>query len=212
YDLYLVGNKGNLSGAYSYGITINKNELVFSNISDFNVDSTWLWSASEDHVNLTYHDKKSSSILLSKLNGVGKNGKGKVGSIVFHMVDTPQFSNPFWAPAISEMLLVNPLGDTIGLDQSIDSIFLKGKTISITNTPHRDFSLFPNPTMGHVTLALNNYADAQNVQVINSLGQLVLTESIISERTILNMPETGVYFIKVNFGHYSSTQKLIVNN
>ncbi|MCB0737046.1 MAG: T9SS type A sorting domain-containing protein [Bacteroidetes bacterium] len=81
---------------------------------------------------------------------------------------------------------------------------------SISKAEMTQFSLFPNPTMGQVTLALNNYADAKEVRVYNSLGKLKDERKVTSERMSINMPEPGIYFIECRFESGLVSKKVVV--
>jgi hypothetical protein len=81
------------------------------------------------------------------------------------------------------------------------------------NNIANQFAVYPNPASDKVTVMLNNSNSNTMIQVLNALGQVVLTKSNVSEKNELNTESLakGVYFVKVSNGKESSTSKLIIS-
>lgn len=79
-----------------------------------------------------------------------------------------------------------------------------------------EFSLYPNPTNGKVSIGFNGNDGAAEVWVINVLNEVVLTEQVITAagKTVnldLGKLTKGFYFVKVKTDRYEVTRKVIVN-
>ena len=82
---------------------------------------------------------------------------------------------------------------------------------SVEENVMNSVELFPNPAKEQLTLT-NAYEGVSEVQIINSVGQIVKEFSFESTTTInISDLTSGVYFVKV-LGDNSVTKKLVVNN
>lgn len=76
-----------------------------------------------------------------------------------------------------------------------------------------DFSLFPNPANGMVTIKLSGVLSGTvELEMVNAIGQLVLNDQLNSQVNNINVDEleTGVYFVKVSANNFMTIKKLIV--
>lgn len=84
-------------------------------------------------------------------------------------------------------------------------------TESVSENMINTVELFPNPANNQLTLT-NIYEGVSEVQIINSVGQIVKEFSFESTTTInISDLNSGVYFVKV-LGDNNITKKLVVNN
>jgi hypothetical protein len=81
----------------------------------------------------------------------------------------------------------------------------------------KEISVFPNPSSSILTVSLNSIvAQNLNIEIINSIGQIVYTENI--ENTIGNINKTihienypeGIYTLRINSGNDNFYKKLII--
>lgn len=81
------------------------------------------------------------------------------------------------------------------------------------NNIANQFAIYPNPATDKVIVVLNNSNSNSAIQVLNALGQVVLTKTNLTEKNELNTESLakGVYFVRVTNGKESSTSKLIIN-
>lgn len=96
----------------------------------------------------------------------------------------------------------------------------KAWTVSVTvcnvglaeNNIENQFAVYPNPANSNVTVYLNNANDNTQIEVLNALGQVVLTQrgNVYKNTLSTESLSNGVYFIKVRDGKQSSTSKLII--
>ena len=72
------------------------------------------------------------------------------------------------------------------------------------------FSIFPNPAASQITLQSDGNADAY--QIINSLGEVVLTSTKPQTTEVMDISSlaTGVYIIQIRKGDLISNQKLVI--
>jgi hypothetical protein len=74
-----------------------------------------------------------------------------------------------------------------------------------------NLSLYPNPAKDFLTVSIAN-AENTSIDVINALGQVVLTVKNATETNTINTANLakGVYFVTVSNGQQKSTQKLVI--
>jgi len=76
-----------------------------------------------------------------------------------------------------------------------------------------DFSLYPNPTSGHLNLVVDNDVDFPcHMSVINALGMVVRSFNVSESFSTFELKEipSGVYFVVVRSARYYNIQKLVV--
>ena len=82
-------------------------------------------------------------------------------------------------------------------------------TESVSENIANAVAMFPNPAKNELTIA-SEYNGNNEVQIINSVGQIVKEFSFIGETTVnINELNAGVYFVKV-MGENTTTKKLVV--
>lgn len=74
------------------------------------------------------------------------------------------------------------------------------------------FAVYPNPASYVITIALKNETNAiVSYQLYNMIGELLKEEKITALKTKIQLSYTpGIYFIKVNSGTGTTTQKIII--
>ncbi len=79
-------------------------------------------------------------------------------------------------------------------------------------TPNTELILFPNPNNGLFTLSINKLSENINIEIYNSVGQLIHNQKIVSENTNLNIIEwaNGIYFLRVLENNVILKQEKIV--
>jgi hypothetical protein len=75
-----------------------------------------------------------------------------------------------------------------------------------------NITLFPNPNNGEFSLLVNEVNSNMLLEVYNSVGQIVLQESITQDKTAINIANeaNGIYFVKVLDGNKTVTFRKIV--
>lgn len=82
-------------------------------------------------------------------------------------------------------------------------------SVSDVNSGVVKFSIFPNPTSGEFTVALDEAAEA-DVEIVNMAGQVVASQKIEGSATINKALAAGVYSVVVKSNGAVTAQKLIV--
>ena len=133
----------------------------------------------------------------------------------------PSFSAPGYTQAGSVLVtdangleLMNVSGDW-GSVQTVDFEVSLGLGIDSEINPF--ISLFPNPASSKVSLKMNLFeTDEISVQVINILGQSkfvyhkILSEGIHEIDIPMKYWDPGIYYVEMNMGAHSQSQRLIV--
>ena len=84
--------------------------------------------------------------------------------------------------------------------------------IEETTTGIENFSVYPNPSVGMLTVA-SAKMDAYKIEVINVLGEVIFTRNgngVVKESFDLSNYSSGLYFVKLSNGRSESVQKVVV--
>lgn len=76
-----------------------------------------------------------------------------------------------------------------------------------------DFMVFPNPSAGNITIALNLVdSKAQSIEIVNIQGKIVYAQEVIDNNTDidLNNITKGLYLVKVKSNNKYSVKKLVI--
>jgi hypothetical protein len=84
-------------------------------------------------------------------------------------------------------------------------------TISVSNKPNFEFSIFPNPTKGKMLLTCKPVAKGTAYQIFNSIGTIVAQGFIDSSPQTIDLSEQnqGLYYIYVRFQNSYQVIKII---
>lgn len=94
----------------------------------------------------------------------------------------------------------------------IDDIQLNLVT-GVNHTPIDSYvQIYPNPTRGKINISAPN--GLNNVNIFNSIGQLIYTIDNAEEFTMLNLElnDNGIYFVVISINGKTITKKLIVSS
>jgi len=93
----------------------------------------------------------------------------------------------------------------------IDNIIIEGEsTLAVNDEVNNPFSIYPNPT-NQKFISIDSSLDGDKTIVLfDILGKEVLNTTISNNKLNISSFLSGVYFIKINQGDKSSTQKLII--
>lgn len=73
------------------------------------------------------------------------------------------------------------------------------------------FNVFPNPNNGQITIKLSNKIGNCKLTVLNLLGEMVYSEIINEQTTMLNLNlKTGFYFVSIDNKGQKTTRKIVV--
>jgi hypothetical protein len=100
-------------------------------------------------------------------------------------------------PFITDVVFTQSVSACTGIDEMTDN-----KIISI----------YPNPANDFMTVSLAaEPSDSSTIHIINTLGEIVLTEKATSSNTTLNASnlQNGIYFVKVESKNSSAIKKFI---
>lgn len=114
--------------------------------------------------------------------------------------------------AIPGSIMINPVMGCAIITELVDC---NTPTVSVNEyTNHNDIKLYPNPAQNYFTISDDaNQLENTKMEVLNSLGQLVLTKTIDSDERIdiSNLPD-GIYFIQLKSRNINfSSQKLLIS-
>jgi hypothetical protein len=75
-----------------------------------------------------------------------------------------------------------------------------------------NFTIYPNPSNGNVTISFSNSTEKYAVQIVSVLGQIVFEKEYNnSTSAVVGTLPIGTYVVKITNGSNSVAKKLIVN-
>ena len=86
-----------------------------------------------------------------------------------------------------------------------------GSSIDIKENEFQ-FNIFPNPSSSKIYIS-QNYLKYASIEIKNTLGQTLLTESMSNETKLIDLSSfnDGIYFISIFNDNHSTTKRLILN-
>lgn len=93
----------------------------------------------------------------------------------------------------------------------------RGCSYSYTGIEKHDYfeaiKIFPNPSTSIITIE-SQYPEysTSDIYVFNSIGSMILKESISASNTQVKLPENGVYLLKIVSKNGTITRKVVINN
>ncbi|WCO01686.1 T9SS type A sorting domain-containing protein [Psychroserpens ponticola] len=99
--------------------------------------------------------------------------------------------------------------DANGTDSGHVRIFDLSDPLSIDEFQNSMFQLYPNPTKNQFTIQLNNTSILKEINIYNTLGQVVLT----SENTVIDTSTlaSGSYIVEIQTTEGKASKKLIID-
>lgn len=75
-----------------------------------------------------------------------------------------------------------------------------------------DFTIYPNPASGSVSILLNTTVTSSEIVIVDVLGKIVQTKTINSNQSDLDISnlKSGIYFITINNEGMKTTKKLVI--
>ena len=178
------------------------------------------WIALEDDMG-QYNWRTVNHDLL--FNGDGTSTNGNAGGDAFDYVTGADMDTVFKAGTNEIILAIRNRtskpdlgGFSFRMDLDKGAVKKAGSVARSTNnvvTADSKLIIFPNPTSGNITVALNHTAQTTTegtVTVFDFSGKQIISQSIYSETELnLNSLPAGVYLVKVTSGVETFTQKVI---
>ncbi len=206
----------------------NANKLVSNNGGRLFVDGTWgssdygLFYSDNEGVNWTQLD--ISSFITTDYNGGQQTITALYadGQTLYFSLENDQ---SFSAPNIvgTSTGIQNLAEDTVGLpinasgavnglyftqyqgqlamSLNVIDVYLRGLSTTINESVSKpDINLFPNPVNDILTISSND-AEPESIDVVNSLGQIVISEGFFTNKLDVSDLNVGIYFIRFNSGN-----------
>lgn len=99
------------------------------------------------------------------------------------------------------------------LNNSLNSVLEVCSIVGIDEISNQTFSIFPNPSNGHLTIIRNHIDENCIITIYDPKGRVLLSEQHIEGSTFeidLDNFTNGIYFIRLDTGKYFRTNKFIV--
>lgn len=104
----------------------------------------------------------------------------------------------------------NANGSTSGDQVITTSTSYSLDTAGVDDIERITFSVFPNPSYDYINLDIDeSYFPKGNLNISNSIGQVVVNKNIISNRIDVSHLESGVYFVRLNSNNRVATSRFI---
>ena len=74
-----------------------------------------------------------------------------------------------------------------------------------------EVSVYPNPTLGEITIKIDGVEEAAQIEVYSSVGQVVFSQTTSEKQVKLDLRnyDAGIYFIRINNGENSKTARIV---
>lgn len=82
-------------------------------------------------------------------------------------------------------------------------------TLATPNSKKPTISIFPNPVKD-ILIVQSNSSDPKEIKIFDVLGKMIWSRTTAEDILYLDSWKSGLYFIQIRQGSYSSTQKLVV--
>lgn len=164
--------------------------------------------------------KSQVGIVVTKTDHQGINGNGniaQVGFVVEH--DIIELKVIPVTIDIGELTVVDPNGEKIRVNITSDAetvILILDESFSVSTEEQltkNQFEVYPNPTTGILNISLGNELDLSEgrVEIFNTLGQKVLTQTIDHQMTLKTEHlDTGVYWVKIHTNDGVGVKEIII--
>ncbi|MCF6213610.1 MAG: T9SS type A sorting domain-containing protein [Flavobacteriaceae bacterium] len=106
-----------------------------------------------------------------------------------------------------------PGGGTTTVDTQVAfTNYVVGGVLAVNNNQLLNFSMYPNPSDGQVTLQLPSDANKAQVSVFDYLGKSLIQKQISTSNNTIDVSNlsAGIYFVRIQTGSKVGTKKLVV--
>ena len=87
----------------------------------------------------------------------------------------------------------------------------KNSPSDIANINTVDFKVYPNPSNGNIVLNTENFGSNTTLEVLNVLGEVVMTQNITEAQTSLSLHQpAGIYTLVMKTGNGKTVQKISI--
>ena len=177
---------GNFSQSY---VVLNSDTLFCNGVSD---------------IFLSKFDSSGNFIWDQSIGGSGSD----IGTGIANSLGNVYITGMYNSPTIS---FGTNILNNIGFVDIYTASFSSTNNLETIKDNNYMFSIYPNPSNNFFTIIVP--ADTRNVQIINSLGQIVQSKIVDRETKLdFEIKKSGIYFIQVTTDKQTVTKKLIVTN
>ena len=193
------------------GVKLIMNDVVALPSAPFNIYGSF--------INLGFAQATSVEVNYSINGGATVTGnvsgltivKFATGNILHPTTWTPSglgnYNVKMWVSKINGSNDADISNDTINFDVTV------ANSVSIQENEIEGLNIYPNPASDFVTIELTDANNEGQVEILNLLGQVVLTQPLnkdISSRINITNLDAAVYLIKVTSNGKTSTRKIVI--
>ena len=165
--------------------------------------------------------EKQLGIAISKTNQVPVNGDGNIAEVAFVIDhDLIEGRSAVLGVDIGDLVAINENGEEIPVSIPEDApqvviVFDENLTVGTTEQLlESQFEIYPNPAKERLVIDLVKDINLRNskVELFNSLGQKVVSESLQKSQTNLDISilKTGVYWVKISTKNGVGVKEIVV--
>jgi hypothetical protein len=148
---------------------------------------------------------------ISTANGTSFSGPIIAGMVACLWQALPNKTNAEIVQLIKESssLYATP-NDELGYGIPDFNLAINNALLSIENPTETKFLVYPNPTKGNITVSFPIGYDSADVNIYNTLGQLVLHQKVSNQNATftLNEVNSGIYLYTIQTKTYSQSGKI----
>lgn len=187
-----VDTTGNLCLFGGHGFATSGNTAVLNDLWRYNINTNeWAW--------------------ISGSNTAGQTGNyGTIGIPASNNTPGARQAGAAWSNGSGDLWLFG--GDGVGSSGPFNDVW-KFNTAVVTTSVTEETEIlktqiFPNPNHGEFVLLLSTLTKNANVEIYNSVGELIYSQNISIGNTAINLKDcsNGLYYVRVN---NNNTQKVL---
>lgn len=208
----------NNDSTYSFDVTSSGNAPLIVSISWIDPPGTANTGNANDTTPVLVNDldlritRSGTTYLPWKLTSVNSNQKMDNNVDPYERID---IQNP--GPGEVYTVTINHKGSTLFNNIQNYSIIVSGisnSTVSIDPYNVTDFNIYPNPSFGNITIALNSNNEDLNLKIVNIQGKIVYENKYNNVNNFLQLDlkniEKGIYYIIIENEYKKSTIKKLI--
>ena len=183
------------TGALDHGFQITAENTVAAKVGVFSVpDTTYVQTDTFGH------------FVTQTLAGHEGTGSEKVWNFDWTAPPTNVGTITFYVASVAGN------GGSVTNTQVVYNTLNIGGVLGVNKAQLLNFSMYPNPSSGHVNLQLPSGNYRAQVKVYDYLGKTLIQNSINSQNTNLNISNlsAGIYFVRIQSDSKVGTKKLVV--
>jgi sugar lactone lactonase YvrE len=145
---------------------------VQSGTESFGFVNSWVGTLNQNMIRMSNTGGGNVAASLARINHSNVNGFGKIASLQFTLKNT--LSNTELYITVSNAIKISSTGASAALNAGTDSVGVVNGTTGIQNRQYNNqVTVYPNPTVGNITVSGLMSYQATRIEIVDMLGNVV---------------------------------------